>query len=78
MFYWPADAARNNEVAQKLSSLIDQQESLPQQPYFAQTYSVLGDQYKKLCKPDFAETTWRLGLTKCPNDSTLLKKLAGQ
>ena len=26
--------------------------------------------------PDFAEATWRLGLTKFPNDPTLLKKLA--
>lgn len=78
MYYWPADATRDNETAQKLSSLIDQQEALPQQPHFAQTYVVLGNQYQKIGKPDFAEATWRLGLTKFPNDPTLLKKLAPQ
>ena len=75
MYYWPADATRDNEVAQKLSSLIDQQEALPQQPHFARTYVVLGDQYLKIGKPDFAAATWRLGLTKFPGDSTLLQKL---
>jgi tetratricopeptide (TPR) repeat protein len=78
MYYWPADAARDNDVAQKLSSLIDQQEALPSQPQFVQTYIALGNQYQKLGKPDFAEATWRLGLTKFPNDPTLLKKLAPQ
>ena len=78
MYYWPANATRDNETAQKLSGLIDQQEALPQQPYFAQTYVVLGNQYQKIGKPDFAEATWRLGLTKFPSDPALLKKLSGQ
>ena len=78
MFYWPPEAARDNEAAQKLASLIDQQESLPQQPHFAQTYVALGNQYQKIGKPDFAQATWQLGLTKFPNDPTLLKKLAAQ
>src|SRR4029079_6840350 len=42
MYYWPANAERDNEAAQKLSSLIDQQEALPSQPHFAQTYVALG------------------------------------
>jgi tetratricopeptide (TPR) repeat protein len=75
-FYWPADAKRDGEAAQKLSSLIDQQEALPPQPHFVQTYVALGNQYQKMGKPDFAEATWQLGLTKFPNDPTLLKKLA--
>lgn len=78
MVYWPAEPTRDNEAAQKLSSLIDQQETLPQQPHFAQTYVALGNQYQKLGKPDFAEATWRLGLTKFPNDPMLLKMLSGQ
>jgi len=76
MFYWPPEPTRDNEVAQKLSGLVDQQEALPQQPHFVQTYVALGNQYQKMGKLDFAETTWRLGLTKFPNDPTLLKKLA--
>jgi tetratricopeptide (TPR) repeat protein len=78
MFYWPAEPTRDNEVAQKLSSLIDQQEALPSQPHFVQTYVALGNQYQKVGKPDFAEATWRLGLSKFPNDPMLLKKLAAQ
>ena len=78
MVYWPADPTRDNEAAQKLSSLIDQQEALPQQSHFVQTYVALGNQYQKMGKLDFAEATWRLGLTKFPNDPTLLKKLAVQ
>lgn len=77
MVYWPADANRDNEAAQKLSGLIDQQEAAPQQPQFAQTYVALGNQYQKMGKPDFAETTWRLGLTKFPGDPTLQQKIAG-
>ncbi|MGC3957263.1 MAG: hypothetical protein QM813_04630 [Verrucomicrobiota bacterium] len=76
MVYWPAEPTRDNEAAQKLSSLIDQQEALPQQSHFVQTYVALGNQYQKMGKQDFAEATWRLGLTKFPNDPTLLKKVA--
>jgi len=75
MVYWPADAKRDNEAAQMLSSLIDQQEALPQQTHFAQTYVALGNQYQKMGKSDFAEATWKLGLTKFPNDPALQKKL---
>ena len=71
MVYWPADAKRDNEAAQKLSGLIDQQETMPQDPHFAQTYLALGNQYQKMGKPDFAETTWRLGLAKFPSAPTL-------
>ncbi len=76
MVYWPAEPKRDNEAAEKLSHLIDQQETMPQQPGFAQTYIALGNQYQKMGKTDFAETTWRLGLSKFPNDPTLQKKLA--
>lgn len=76
MYYWPAELQRDAEVAQRLSSLIDQQEALPQQPQFAQTYVVLGNQYLKMGKAEFAEATWRLGLAKFPDDSSLLSKIA--
>lgn len=77
MFYWPTELQRDTEVAQRLSSLIDQQEALPAQPQFAQTYVVLGNQYLKMGKTDFAEATWRLGLAKFPSDLTLTAKIAG-
>jgi cytochrome c-type biogenesis protein CcmH/NrfG len=77
VYYWPADAKRDNEAAQKLASLIDRQEALPPQPYFAQTYVALGNQYQKLGQPDFAEATWRMGLSRFPNDTALQQKLSG-
>jgi hypothetical protein len=76
MVYWPAEPTRDNEAAQKLAGLIDQQEALPQQPHFAQTYIALGNQYQKMGKLDFAEATWRVGLGKFPGDPTLQKKIA--
>lgn len=78
MFYWPPEPTRDNEVAQKLSALIDQQEARPQESHFVQTYVALGNQYQKLGQPDKAQATWQLGLQKFPNDPTLLKKLAAQ
>jgi len=78
MYYWPADPARDNDVVQRLSGLIDQQETMTPTPAFAQTYLVLGNQYQKMGQPDKAQATWQLGLTKFPNDPALQKKLNGQ
>ncbi len=46
MYYWPADPARDNDVVQRLSGLVDQQETMTPQPQFAQTYLVLGNEYQ--------------------------------
>jgi tetratricopeptide (TPR) repeat protein len=76
MAHWPADPTRDADVVQRLSSLIDQQETMSSQPGFVQTYIVLGEQYQKIGQPDKAMATWQLGLTKFPNDPALLKKIA--
>jgi hypothetical protein len=73
---WPAGLNKGPEVIQQLSSLIDQQEALPPQPQFAQTYVLLGDQYQKAGQPDYAQQTWRLGLAKFPGDTTLQGRIA--
>ena len=78
MYYWPADATRDNDVVQRLSGLIDQQETMTPNPAFAQTYVVLGNQYQKIGQPDKAAATWLLGLQKFPGDPTLQKKINGQ
>jgi len=78
MYYWPADPARDNDVVQRLSSLIDQQGTMPSQPQFAQTYVVLGNEYEKTGQPDKAMATWQLGAQQFPNDPTLQKKISGQ
>ena len=78
MYYWPADPTRDNDVVQRLSGLIDQQETMPSQAEFAQTYIVLGNEYQKIGQPDKAMATWQLGLQKFPNDSALQTKVNGQ
>jgi tetratricopeptide (TPR) repeat protein len=74
--HWPPEMNKGPEVIQQLSNLIDQQEAMPQQPQFAQTYALLGDQYQKAGQPDYAVQTWRLGLAKFPGDSTLQGRIA--
>ena len=78
MYYWPANLQMDNQVVQNLSNLIDQQETMPSQPEFAQTYVVLGNEYQKIGQPDKAQVTWALGLQKFPNDPTLQQKVNGQ
>lgn len=73
--HWPAEMNKGPEVIQQLSSLIDQQDGVPVKPEFAQSYALLGDQYKKLGELDKATATWQLGLQKFPNDPALLKKI---
>jgi len=73
---WPAEMNKGPEVIQQFSNLIDQQEAMPPQPQFAQTYVLLGDQYQKAGQPDYAVQTWRLGLAKFPADSTLQGRIA--
>lgn len=73
--HWPAEMNKGPEVIQQLSSLIDQQDGVPAKPEFAQSYALLGDQFKKLGDLDKAAATWQLGLQKFPNDPALLKKI---
>jgi tetratricopeptide (TPR) repeat protein len=76
--FWPVNPARDNQVVQTLSGLIDRQETMTPQPDFAQTYLYLGNEYQKIGQPDKALATWQLGLTKFPNNAALLGKLNGQ
>jgi tetratricopeptide (TPR) repeat protein len=78
VFYWPPDAQRDGAAAQTLASLIDQQETMPSRPEFAQTYLALGNQYQKMGKTAEAIATWQLGAQKFPSDPALQQKLAGQ
>src|SRR6266567_3429598 len=75
---WPPEMNKGPEVIQQLSNLIDQQEAIPPQPQFAQTYVLLGDQYKKTGQPDYAVQTWRLALAKFPGDSTLQGRITAR
>jgi cytochrome c-type biogenesis protein CcmH/NrfG len=79
VLYWPANEARDNQAAQMLANLIDQQEAMPTtHPEFAMTYLALGNQYQKMGKTAEAIATWHLGAQKFPSDPALRQKLAGQ
>ena len=78
MVYWPPDPARDASVVKSLSGLIDQQDTMPTQPEFAQSYVALAKEYEKLGKHDEAQATLILGLQKFPGDPTLMKIKNGQ
>jgi tetratricopeptide (TPR) repeat protein len=73
--YWPPEMNKGPEVIQRFSSLIDQQEAMPPQPQFAQTYVLLGEQYQKAGQPDQAVKVWRRGAAAFPDDPALQKKI---
>src|SRR5437667_3017974 len=73
---WPPEMNKGPEVIQQFSNLIDQQEAMPPQPQFAQTYLLLSDQYRKTGQHDYAVQTWRLGLAKFPGYSALQGRIA--
>jgi hypothetical protein len=77
MYYWPADAERDADAAQRLASLIDQQETMGNQPpQFAQTYLALIKQYQKMGKQEEAAATLKLALQKFPTDPALQQMAA--
>jgi hypothetical protein len=78
MAYWPAEMNKAPEVVQRFSALIDQQETMPAQPEFAQAYVLLGNQYQKMGQADKAAATWQLGLMKFPYDPMLQKKVSAK
>ncbi|MBE0540947.1 MAG: hypothetical protein IH623_06145 [Verrucomicrobia bacterium] len=77
MSHWPLELNKGDEVIQRFSGLIDQQDRMSPEPQFAQTYVLLGDQYQKMGKPDYAAATWQLGARKFPGDRALQQKTRG-
>jgi tetratricopeptide (TPR) repeat protein len=74
MSYWPVEMNKGPEVIQRLSDLITQQDSMPPQSDFAQTYLVLGEQYQKAGQTDAALQIWQKGLALYPNNVALQVK----
>ncbi|MGA3007408.1 MAG: hypothetical protein ABSE59_05895 [Opitutaceae bacterium] len=74
--HWPAELNKGPEVIQRLSSLVTQQETMPVQPEFAQTYILLGQQYQAAGQTDQAIQAWQQGAAKFPMNPTLQKNLA--
>jgi len=78
MSYWPTEMNRGDEVIQRFTRLIQDQEQQTAQPHFAQSYVWLGEQYQKTGHPDYAEQVWRRGAELFPAEPMLQQKLAGQ
>jgi hypothetical protein len=76
MSYWPAELNKGDEVVQRLTGLINQQDSQAPRPEFAAPYVALGQQYQKLGQGDNALQTWQAGAAKFPNDTTLQLKIS--
>ena len=74
--YWPTTMNKGEEVIQHFTTLIQQQETQPAQPQFADTYAWLGDQYQKAGRHDDARAVWERGVALFPNDPKLQNKLA--
>jgi hypothetical protein len=76
MSYWPAQMNKGLEVLQRFTLLIQDQEQLPAQPEFSQTYLHLGDEYRKAGQLENAQQVWQRGAALFPDDSELKRKLA--
>jgi len=74
--YWPPNMNKGDEVVSLFQTLIQQQESQPQQPHFAETYSWLEDQYQRSGSNDLALAMWERGASLFPNNDGLRKKLS--
>jgi len=76
MTHWPASMNKSEEVIQNFQTLIEQQETQPPQPHFAEPYAWLGDQYQKAGQNDAAHSIWARGAALFPNDAKLNQRLA--
>jgi tetratricopeptide (TPR) repeat protein len=74
--HWPAELNKSQDVIENFSVLIEQQETQPPQPQFAQSYVQLGEQYEKSGYPDLALEMWQRGAALFPSDQALQAKLA--
>ncbi|MGD0061426.1 MAG: tetratricopeptide repeat protein [Verrucomicrobiia bacterium] len=74
--HWPAGLNKSQEIMENFSTLIDQQETRPPQPEYAQSYVLLGEQYLKAGYPDNAQQMWQRGAALFPNNEALQNKLA--
>ena len=73
--YWPATMGKGEEVIQHFLTLVQQQETQPSQPQFAETYVWLGEQYQKSARNDDARAMWERGSALFPDNEKLRGKL---
>jgi len=77
MAHWPPMLNKGPEVIERLTALTTQQEAATASPpEYAQTYALLGEQYKAAGQPDKAVQIWQQGLGRFPLSSMLQRELA--
>jgi hypothetical protein len=74
--YWPPNMGKGEEVLQQFTTLIQQQETRPPQPEFAESYVWLGEQYQKAGRNEDAQSVWERGAFLFPGNDRLKGKLA--
>ncbi|MBK7643882.1 MAG: hypothetical protein IPJ19_12690 [Planctomycetes bacterium] len=72
---WPAFLGKQPEAIANLETLVKQQSQGPVQPYYAQTYLILGNLYKQTGKSDQALEMWQQGLALFPDDAEMQKQI---
>ena len=75
--YWPPQLGKGAEVIEHCLELVRVQESRPSQPQFVQSYLLLGDQYQRMDRADYARQSWQRGLTFFPDNAQLQARLNG-
>ena len=78
MSYWPAEMNQGSEVINRFTQLIQDQETQPAQPHFAQAYVWLGEQYQKTGRAAEADQVWRRGAALFPSEPMLQQKLTAR
>ena len=73
---WPAFLGRTNEAILHFEVLIEQQENLPPQDNFAETWLYLGNMYDQTGRAEEARSAWQRGLERFPDDAALRERLA--
>jgi len=74
--FWPAVTGKQEEALQHFTVLREQQEQLPPEPHFAETYEYLGNLHHSRGQLDNAREVWRKGAELFPERSSFAEKLA--
>jgi tetratricopeptide (TPR) repeat protein len=74
--FWPPALGMQNKAIAQFEVLIEQQQSEPPQPQFANTYRFLGTMYQQTGNPQKALQVWQQGLALFPGDDELKNQVA--
>ena len=73
---WPPVMGKVPEAVAHFEILIRQQEQLPPDPRYAETYLYLGNMYEQIGEKEKALATWRAGLSSYPEFEGLAERIA--